>query len=95
MLFERLPWIASPSASGDKVGWARKADPAGMVFPARFRKWPAANCAQGMADELDALSALQTEIRRIPSVNPAAARAAAGRIEPVNEPIETIGERTG
>jgi hypothetical protein len=92
MLVEFLPGIAGPSPGAREVGRARKAASADVIVPARVRKWLAANFAQRMGDELNIFSTTRAEIGRVTSVNPAATCAATRRIEPVDDPIKTIGE---
>src|SRR5688572_18419550 len=46
-----------------------------------------------MGDKLNAFAATCAEIDRIPSMDTTAACAAARRIEPVHDPVKTIGER--
>jgi hypothetical protein len=71
---------------------ACEANGANMIFSARVWKRPATDVAQRMRDELNIFAATRAEIGRIPSVNTAAARAAAWRIEPIHDPIKTIGK---
>lgn len=92
LLVEFFSGIAGPSSGAREVGRTRKADATDVIVSARVWKRPAANFAQRVGDELNIFFATRAKIHRVSSVYPAAACAATRRIEPVDDPIKTVGE---
>jgi hypothetical protein len=72
---------------------ARQADAAGVIAAARVRKGTAADIAERMKHRQNLLPTTGAKIFGVTAVNASGAGAAARRVEPVNEPIQTIRER--
>ncbi len=69
---------------------ARQADAAGVIAAARVRKGTAADIAERMKHRQNLLPTTGAKIFVVTAVNASGAGAAARRVEPVNEPIQTI-----
>jgi hypothetical protein len=61
-----------------------------MIVPCSVRKRTATPVAQWMRNETDVRPTIGTEIFSITAMDPAAAGAAARRIEPIDDPVESI-----
>ncbi len=83
-------WVTGPSTRRDKVRPPLQTTPTGVIIAAGVRERPAANIAQGMANQLDILAADRTEILGVSPQDSPAASPAARRIEPIEQPIDAL-----
>ena len=90
IFFDFLARVAGPRARGGKPGRPRETSTTRMIVSRSVRKRAAAPVAQWMSNETDVTPTLGTKIFGIPAVDPAAAGAAARRIEPIDDPVESI-----
>jgi hypothetical protein len=72
---------------------AGQADAAGVIAAARVGKGAAADIAERMKHRLNLLPTIGAKIFGVTAVNAPRASAAARRVEPIDEPIQTIRER--
>ena len=88
-----LPWIARPGTRPDKLRPARNAATTGMIVAGSVGKGTPTAIAQRMADPLYFSPAGLAEIVRVVADNARGASATARRVEPIDHPIKTIGDR--
>src|SRR5262245_20649225 len=87
MFRQFFSWLTSPGARRGKAWRTLKTDAADMIVAAGIGKWPAANFAQRMRNQLNMLPAVRTKVFGIPAKNAARAGAATRRVKPIDEPI--------
>ena len=93
MFFRLFTRITSPRPSLYELRRPRQARATGMIVTAGVGKGPAADVAHRMAHEPDFVPASGAKILRVVARKRLSARAAARRIEPIDEPVKTFRNR--
>src|SRR5688500_3873872 len=93
MLLRLLARITSPRPSLRELRRPRQTDAAGMIVAAGVGKRPATNVAHRMAHKAYFVPATGAKILRVAATERLRARAAARRIESVDEPVKSFRNR--
>jgi len=89
-----LARIAGPRARGGKPRRPRETNTAGVVVSRSVWERATAPVAEWMRNETDVRPTIETEILGIPALDSTTAGAAARRIEPIDDPVESIYKGT-